>query len=1501
MEQFNPFAGGEILKVSPTTGPQKEVIACAQLSDSANTAYNEAITLKLQGAIDAGLLESCLNTLHSRHDLLRATFSRRGDEICLQEDKPFHLQVVDLTADSPQIQQQKLQDLKKNIAISPMNLEEGPLFFAWLYQLSDNDAELIIAAHHIVCDGWSFGLLLNELSTLYRAGGNSDQLPAAPSFFDFAEKAAASEITNSDIDYWSERFKQTPPSLDLPLDFPRPRSRTFQATRLDYQLNQSLVEKLPKAAAANKASLVNFVMAGYFALLHRLTGNDNIIVGLPVAGQAALQQLNLFGHMVQLLPIQVTPEPETPFRDLLASVKAEVLNASEHPNFTFGQLVKKLSVDRTRVPLINTLFNIDQPMPPLDFGSATGTLDSIPRSAEAFELFLNVVPTKQSLTIEATYSTALFRESTINAWMGALETLLHAVVENPELPLGSIPLSESVPEALSAANQTEQKLTYTSVIEGFNARAAGNPDSIALISGDESVSYATLNEHSDALAAHLSQQGIRPGDVVGLCCERTADLVIATLAIMKTGAAYLPLDPDFPPQRLSYMVEDSSASAILLDQAAPRALSETNARQIDLPQAISAAKEAGAATAATGNINPNDCAYIIYTSGSTGKPKGVRVAHHSMINFLESMAQQPGCTAQDKLLALTTLSFDISVLEIYLPLISGGTTVLANREQIKEGSRLAELIRKHGISLMQATPSTWRLLMASEWQNASGGPKLKALCGGEPLPLDLTEQLLPRVSELWNMYGPTETTVWSTCKKISAEDPQISVGKAIANTQVYLLDEALQPVPLSVPGEICIGGDGVTLGYHERPELNESRFIDHPSFGRIYRTGDLGKLLPNGDIQHLGRMDDQVKLRGYRIELGEIENALVKCDSVAQAAVYLWTLSATDTRVVACCVPEPGQAIQNVALRKQLRDLLPTYMIPQYFLTLDALPLTANGKINRRELPRPELTESTLLSQRALQNDTEKQLAAIWTEVIKPASAVGPDDNFFEIGGHSLLALEAIRQTEITCHHRFTTADLVTHRLSELAEIINTQAESQALTEQGPEALGAGEKHTLTPEQERILNRQLQQPSATCNNLPASWIISGALDENALQHSLQNLFDRQTALRTRIGKSGDQWFQYTVPVEQLELPEKVDVSEAGDPLQAALDAAGQLALAPFTVVDQPLCRISLYRLEEQKHLLVAVPHQLIFDGWSFDIFLTELEKYYAGYTRGQATDLSKPAFEFRDYAHWYRHRLTDEAALSYHRQSLENLPEIPKNQINTSAEKAECARREFPFDKAALVALEHFCERFHLRLHEVLFSAFAAALGKATGQQELLMGLPVTGRYNPDVINLVGSFVSTLPFRARLSGGGFVAVARDMATQLTEFHQHQDISCAEILRGTALEHALFTPQIPASFGYQDIRNRPNQLAGLKLAQIDMPRTQTELPIEFWTRIHPEGLVAVFDFDSGQVNADIIQQIASLLLETINSLESLEEPPADETAPQSEPASGKKPFWRRLFQ
>ena len=1003
-ESFNPFACGEIERVAPSTFAQREVIASSQMSDEASTAFNEGVTIHIRGAVDVELFERSFQVLVDRHESFRLAFSRKGDEICLQESARGRFKSLDIRNRSDQEQREYLENLYYEIAASPMNLEDGPLLFCWLIQLTNDSSQLVFAAHHVICDGWSYGLLLTELATIYSDDGRDLSLEEAPSFLDFAEQYHANQVLNKDVDYWKAKFKTVPPNLDLPLDFPRPAERPFKGARYDYIIDGEFAQQLRSASSSMKSSLINVVLSAYSVLLYRLTGNEDIVIGLPVAGQAALNELTLVGHLVHLLPIRVELDESTKFSELMVQVKSAVFDASDHPQFTFGELVKELSLDRSRVPLISTICNVDQKMPTLEFGEALGDVNSIARSAENFELFLNIFPKDDELVIEATYSTVLFKEVSIVSWLDGLKSILASVIENPELSVGEISLASEVPEFDARVNQTAYQCKNASMIEAIERSVHNHAQREALVCSGRRLSYQAMWERVSTHAAYLASEGVEEGQVIGICCERSENLVIATLALHRLGAAYLPLDPTFPVDRLSFVCQDAGSMAAIVDAKGRELLGGTERKLLDVTGASSAEALKTVAN------DPDRLAYIIYTSGSSGKPKGVEISWGSMINLLESMLVEPGFEASNTLLAVTTLAFDISIVELFLPLMVGGRVVIAEQDDLKDGGAIGSLIDKHKVDYLQSTPATFQLLMSSSWAE-SANQTLVALCCGEPLPPALADALIPRVNALWNMYGPTEATVYATRKLLSRPGEQITIGRTIENTRTYILDTNLNPVPMSVPGELCIAGDNLAIAYHGRPDLTEAAFVEHPTLGRLYRTGDLAKWNTNKEIVLLGRMDDQVKIRGYRIELGEIEKAIVNTGLVDTVAVILIDESETDRKLVACCKSaQAGDSIE-AQIKTEIRKVLPGYMVPHHFTFLEIIPLTNSSKVDRKALRAMPLDLSVRVDMEGGEpsGESEVYLAELWQDIID-IDSVYVEDNFFDIGGHSLLAAQLIAQ-----------------------------------------------------------------------------------------------------------------------------------------------------------------------------------------------------------------------------------------------------------------------------------------------------------------------------------------------------------------------------------------------------------------------------------------------------------------------------------------------------------
>jgi amino acid adenylation domain-containing protein len=802
------------------------------------------------------------------------------------------------------------------------------------------------------------------------------------------------------------------------------------------------VRDLKAAGARSRASFFTVLFTAYAAFLQRLTGQQDLIVGVPAAGQSASGMENVVGHCVHLLPVRCTIDPAAPFSQCLSQVRSLVLDAYDHQQVTYGDLMPhlKLRRDPSRPPLVSAAFNLDQAVQGKDlpFAGLAVEYRSNARHFETFELFVNASEAGGRVVLECQYNADLFDAETIAGRMASFEALLAGAAAGPDQTVARLPMLSLAQqeETLVAWNATD--LDYPrdrTVAELLREQALRTPDRPALTFGSTTLTNDELHRRASRLAHHLATLGAGPGGLVALCLERSVELVMGQLAVLKTGAGYLPLDPKYLRERLGFMLGDSGAALVVTQENLLGLLPPGNIRAV-CPARETAAIAARPDTPPPCPARPTDTAYVIYTSGSTGTPKAVVVLHAGVVNFITSMARSPGVGANDVMAAVTTLSFDIAVAEIFLPLAIGAQVVLAPTEATGDGHRLLRLLQSSGATILQGTPATWRMLLQAGWKVE---PRLTAWCGGEALPPDLARALRERTRELWNLYSPTETTVWSTAARVTDPD-QISIGEPIGNTRCYVLDTHGEPVPIGVPGELYIGGAGVAAGYLRRPELTEQRFVENPYHDpfadhrnpRLYRTGDLVRWRRDGTIEYLGRNDHQVKLRGFRIELGEDEAALTAVPGVRQAVAVVRSDRANDPRLVAYFVPANGRPPTATELRKHLRQRLPESMIPQHFVELEGLPLTANGKVDRGRLPAPFAAPR---EPRREQTATPAQcyLQEVCREVLGTAD-LGVEDNFFQAGGHSLLAMQLLARIEKDTGLRLSPRVLLVNTLAQVAD-----------------------------------------------------------------------------------------------------------------------------------------------------------------------------------------------------------------------------------------------------------------------------------------------------------------------------------------------------------------------------------------------------------------------------------------------------------------------------------
>ena len=976
----------------------------------------------------------CLGEVVQRHEILRMSFGvADGSPVGLIADEvPIPVRIVEET-DQEALGRAFLEDARR-----PFDLRAAPLLRLTVAPVGLDACLIQLTMHHLISDGFSNGILLREVGELYQSHvmGVSAKLPELP--FQFADYAHWERAQydggrrNAALAYWEANLAGAAQRLSLAADMPRPPRMTYRGGRTPIEVPAKLAALVKERSTQNGVTPFVTMLAAYAVLLQRHCLQDDIVIGIPVANRDNAGTEGLIGPFLNTIAVRCDLDGDPSFAALAAQLQATALKGFEHQAAPFDKVLQAVGVQRdpSRSPLFQTVFNFQA-----DRAAAAGTsgieLRDVHNGTCQFDLLLSLFSGPDTVTGHIDFYADAFSREWVERFAAGYLTVLEAFMDDWDLPIGKAALlspaetAALVAEARGPRVEEAGRCVHELVID----QARSQPDRIALVDRTEQITYRQLDERTAALAALLRKEvGDEPGAHIGIHMPRSLDMVIGLIAILRAGYSYVPLDPSYPAERLAFMCADGNVTALMAaaDDTATLPGFTGPIFRIDKNLVPDAGTDAGLPDTA----DPDSRAYTIYTSGSTGKPKGVQVSHRNIVNFLSSMRAEPGLAPDDVLLAVTSLSFDIAVLELLLPLTTGATAVIASPADVVDGRRLAALLEKHKVTIMQATPTSWQLMLDGGW---TGRPGLRVLCGGEAISPALAESLLPRCGELWNMYGPTETTVWSTIHRVGEADlrrPSIPIGHTIRNTSAYVLDGALNPVPPGVPGELCLGGDGVAIGYLGRPELTAEKFIEAPfdAGSRLYRTGDLVSRRPDGVFEFLGRLDHQVKVRGFRIEPGEIENTLERHAEVSRAVVVEYEDFATEKSLVAYV---ERKAAENDGVDKDrdeneakeeddglagllldwLRDQLPVYMIPARILVVEAFPLTPNGKIDRKSLPRPAKDAAAAARSGpvyvAPRDDMETRLAAVWEELLG-ISPIGVDDNFFEIGGHSLLATKLV-------------------------------------------------------------------------------------------------------------------------------------------------------------------------------------------------------------------------------------------------------------------------------------------------------------------------------------------------------------------------------------------------------------------------------------------------------------------------------------------------------------
>ena len=1425
---YNPFERhGELERTAPATEGQTEIWTALSLSPDANLAYNQSILVSIPKLLDETSLQHAFDLLLKTHDALRMAFSPLGRTLYITHKSFSPLETHDIRSLNEDAKAQHLAELRKAATQTPFVLDQAPLVRLVAIRMSDCDTRLILSAHHLVTDGWSLAVLLTDLAAAY----NNGRLEAAPSFANFAEGEArlalASEKTPAQK-YWTDRFQDGGSILELPIEAQRPALRTFASLRTDRELPQDLVRGLKAIAKQYQASYVAVQLAAFAILLSRLCQQSDITIGMPLAGQASLGLTRMVGHAVRLLPLRILLNEQETFAELVLGLKGQLLDAYEHQNFTFGEVLKALPIERdpSRIPLVSVMFNVDTKLEAheLVFGGAQATYDNNPRYAENFELFINISESSQETLMECQYNTSLFSPSRIKTLLDTYLHLMRSLVSAPESAYARAPLWDLEADVRKQCSETSFAYDINlSLVDLLRDAAVRHGETLALESEDGSLSYTELWSASDRLKNELIASGVKPRSRIGLCLSRSTRMITAQLAILRAGASYVPLDPSFPQERIRFMIDDAQMDLIISERSTLGILEGKEKTLIW--EGRQPAQESP-----DRKVSSSDPAYMIYTSGSTGKPKAVLIGHQSVVNFLLSMRDRLDFKADTRLLAVTTLSFDIAVLEIFMPLISGSTIVLAGDAVCKDGFLLRKRLESSGITMMQATPSTWRMLLSVDWKPSKD---LTLLSGGEAFPADLKSEL-KSAKEVWNLYGPTEATVWITAKRMSeiASHDAITVGRPIGNTRLYILDRNLQALPPGVKGEVYIAGDSLAEGYWQRPDLDKEKFL--PSLegqGRMYQTGDIGRFTAKGELEILGRVDAQIKLRGYRIELGEIEDSILQAEGVRAATVLLHEAKGGLSQIVAYLVWSQGARMKD--LRDRLTQSLPDYMIPQTFVELTALPLLPNGKINRKALPEPDSIASEMAGNESHWEGPIAEIAKLWCQTLGRPS-IEAHDNFFLSGGHSLLAIQLIAQLNKLVGTELTLRDIFQYP--------KFKAFAHHALASSPKSLSAVAKATvpvLSLAQERMWYLE-QLGVGALHNIPGVWMIHGEYQHEPWLKALTALGQQHDVLGLAVRLENGAPMPFQKGYVDLPCP-FVDYSQVADAEVKAMTELANEAESVMNIEQAPLIYFKMYKLAENKHLFSIRVHHFIWDGWSFDLFWSHMNTLYSQALKGQLQAMAPLSPNYADFSAWQRSRV--ETKGESHRYWTEVFATIPEP-LDLAVDYPRPALTETAADTVRVPWSKLQAKVFDEQIKDEETSAFVLtmallvlSLHRLSGQSDIVIGTPLRGRTREEFEKLFGLFINVMPLRFTVdpdvSFRTFLAHVRKVC--MDGFAQ-QDFPFESLLNAIHLPRdESRTPLYTAMLSYQDISDRVTTLPGLGIEHISIGSHAVPTDLVFWMK------------------------------------------------------------------
>ncbi|MCM3738303.1 amino acid adenylation domain-containing protein [Bacillus cytotoxicus] len=1310
-----------------TSSVQKRMYMLQQF-DKNSTAYNMPLVFELDGNINKKQIEETFRKLIVRHEALRTYFETNEDQIVQRIDNSYGFK-LEIKQESEDI------DTVINNFTRPFDLSKAPLLRVELVE-NKGKTYLLIDMHHIISDGVSCDILAKEFKELYKG---KELKPLKLQYKDFAEwqnKFLKSEEMKKQEEYWLNMFKDGVPVLNIPTDYNRPAIKSFEGDDVSFEINGEIIEKLKYLAKGSGTTMHMVLLSAFYILLSKYSRQEDIVIGIPVAGRPHSDLQNIMGIFINTLALRINAEGGRKYIDFLKEVKENSIKAYENQSYQFESLIEKLDVRRdiSRNPMFDVMFNmVDIETDNINEfeGHILKKYNDEKRTAK-FDLTLNITQSDKTLNFTFEYCTKLFNKETIEKLGEYFIRVLENIIYNKEIELNEIDiLTESEKfQILYKFNNTKEDYPKEKTIQQlFEEQVKKTPDKVAVVFEDKKLTYIELNERANSLARELRCRGIKADSIVGIMVERSLEMMIGIMGILKSGGAYLPIDPSYPRERIEYMLEDSKCQILLSETS----LLDTVKFKGDILDLFNDDLLCGESKNPEKINNSGNLAYVNYTSGSTGLPKGVMIEHKQVNNFIHGITKETKLNSYQNILCITTICFDIFGLETLVPLTNGLKVIIANREACVDSKKLARIIDENEIEVMQSTPSRLNILLENEeFQESMNNMKL-VLVGGEEVTSSLFKKWdKNKNTKIYNVYGPTETTIWSTIKLLE-QDEKITIGRPLSNTSIYILNKNTQ-MPIGVEGELCIGGDGVARGYLNKVELTTEKFVENPfePGKKIYRTGDLARWLPNGNIEFLGRIDNQVKIRGFRIELGEIENRMLQHDRIKEAAVVVKENKKNEKYICAYVVSD--KELGDLKLRSYLRGSLPEYMIPSYFVQVEKMPLTSNGKLNRKALPEQNINE-VLNEYEAPGSKIEKILAEVWSEVLG-LEKIGVNDNFFELGGHSLKATVLLSKI-----HKALNKDIP---LNEIFRLPTIKEQSKYLEGKEEnvyskiERMEYGGIYGASSAQKRMYMLQQFDKNSTAYNMPAAFELDGNINKKQIEETFRKLIIRHEALRTYFETNEDQIVQRIDNSYEF----KLEIKQESEDIDTVINNFTR----PFDLSKAPLLRVELVERKEKTYLFIDM-HHIISDGVSASILVNEFKELYKG------KELKPLKLQYKDFAAWQNKFLKskeikkqEEYWLNMFRDGVPVL-NIPTDYERPVTQSFEGDNLSFVVDEKTTEQLRKLTKETGTTMHMVLLSAFYILLSKYSGQEDIVIGIPIAGRPHADLQNIMGMFVNTLVLR----------------------------------------------------------------------------------------------------------------------------------------------------------